>query len=280
MSDPEGQNWFDTPGLEYLLTELVPQAAELLTSKERQKPVLLVGPTGAGKTHIKKQILQKADLSDNALPINCAALPENLIESQLFGYKKGAFTGAEKDSLGFFDSDKKVLILDEIGTLQKPLQAKLLTVLETGQYFKVGAIKPEQKKNIKILAMTNENLDSPNFRADFVYRFHVIEVPGLHSRRQDVLYLLRKLIPDMEWAHEDLLRLMAYHWPGNVRELVDFVNLVKCYKTQICARDPKMGGGPSWLTYDRFKNYRFHNRYSCSGVLRLEPFFKVRASVR
>ena len=73
---------------------------------------------------------------------------------------------------------------------------------------------------------------------------------------------------------------MAYHWPGNVRELVDFVNLVKCYKTQICARDPKMGGVPSWLTYDRFKNYRFHNRYSCSGVLRLEPFFKVRASVR
>ena len=147
MSDPEGQNWFDTPGLEYLLTELVPQAAELLTSKERQKPVLLVGPTGAGKTHIKKQILQKADLSDNALPINCAALPENLIKSQLFRYgKKGAFTGAEKDSLGFFDSDKKVLILDEIGTLQKPLQAKLLTVLETGQYFKVGAIKPETKE--------------------------------------------------------------------------------------------------------------------------------------
>ena len=213
MADPD---WIDTPGLTYLLGELVPKAAELLKLKDISKPILLVGPTGTGKTHIKNRILEKANLSSEELHINCAALSPGLIESQLFGHQKGSFSGAIKDHPGFFGSEKKVLVFDEIGTLLPHLQAKLLTVIETGEYFSIGAVAPTVSTK-KILAMTNEAIHGGVLKPDLVYRFHVINVPGLHARRQDIPYLLQRLVPGMEWACQDLLRLMAYNWPGNVR---------------------------------------------------------------
>jgi len=225
LKEPE---WINTPGLDYLLESRVPQAAEILKSKDRYEPILLVGDTGTGKSYLRDRILEASGFkeidkeSDEKIvvEVNCAAIPENLIESVLFGYMKGTFTDAKNDKAGLVDCSAKVLILDEIGTLPKHLQAKLLTFLDTGKYIRVGGTKNQNSKT-KILAITNANLDNEAFRDDFLYRFHSVEVPGLHKRRHDIAFLMTKLASDVPWTKSDVLLLMAYHWPGNVRQLRD-----------------------------------------------------------
>ena len=197
--------------------------------------VLLEGPTGAGK-ELFAQALHEASArkSKPFVAVNCSAFPKDLLESELFGYKKGAFTGALTDKKGLLEeANGGTLFLDEIGELELNVQAKFLRVLEMQQFTKLGDTKPT-KVDVRLVAATNRNLKQEaaqgNFRPDLYYRLSVftIVVPPLSDRRTDVLLLadfflrhfaarLSKRLPGL--APEAGAALQAYPWPGNVREL-------------------------------------------------------------
>lgn len=197
--------------------------------------VLLEGPTGSGKELFAQAIHQASPRrSKPFVAVNCSAFPKDLLESELFGYRKGAFTGATTDKKGLFEeANGGTLFLDEIGELDSGLQAKLLRVLETQQFYKLGDSKP-LTGNVRLIAATNRNLraeaDLGHFRADLYYRLSVfvVPVPALNTRREDIepladyflqLYAakLRKRLRGMD---ADFLRLLrGYDWRGNVREL-------------------------------------------------------------
>ncbi len=197
--------------------------------------VLLEGPTGSGKELFAQAIHQASPRrSKPFVAVNCSAFPKDLLESELFGYRKGAFTGAMADKKGLFEeANGGTLFLDEIGELDSGLQAKLLRVLETQEYYKLGNSKPA-KANVRLVAATNRNLraeaDAGHFRADLYYRLSVfvVPVPPLNARREDIEPLaeyflrfyaakLRKRLRGMDAEFARLLR--AYDWRGNVREL-------------------------------------------------------------
>jgi DNA-binding NtrC family response regulator len=197
--------------------------------------VLLEGPTGSGKELFAQAIHQASPRrSKPFVAVNCSAFPRDLLESELFGYRKGAFTGALTDKKGLFEeASGGTLFLDEIGELDISLQAKLLRVLETQEYHKLGDSKPS-KGNVRLVAATNRNLraeaDQGHFRADLYYRLSVfvVPVPPLNARREDIQPLaeyflhfyaakLRKRLRGMDAEFLRLLR--AYDWRGNVREL-------------------------------------------------------------
>jgi len=197
--------------------------------------VLLEGPTGSGKELFAQAIHQASPRrSKPFVAVNCSAFPKDLLESELFGYRKGAFTGALTDKKGLFEeANGGTLFLDEIGELDISLQAKLLRVLETQEYHKLGDSKPS-KGNVRLVAATNRNLraeaDQGHFRADLYYRLSVfvVPVPPLNERREDIQPLaeyflhfyaakLRKRLRGMDAEFLRLLR--AYDWRGNVREL-------------------------------------------------------------
>jgi transcriptional regulator with GAF, ATPase, and Fis domain len=171
--------------------------------------------------------------------VNCAALPPSLIESELFGHEKGAFTGATQARQGRFElADGGTLFLDEIGDLEPALQAKLLRTLQGGEIERVGSSRPH-KVDVRVIAATNRDLgtamDEGRFRADLYYRLSVfpIEMPALRERRDDIPLLvwhfiqsrqreLGRLIKDIPKAAMDML--VAYDWPGNVRELQNVID--------------------------------------------------------
>ncbi len=197
--------------------------------------VLLEGPTGAGKELFAQALHEASGRRQKAfVAVNCSAFPRDLLESELFGYKKGAFTGALGDKKGLLEeANGGTLFLDEIGELELNVQAKFLRVLELQQFTKLGDTKPTQV-NVRLVAATNRNLKQEaadgNFRLDLYYRLSVftIVVPPLSARTADVPLLaayflqhfaarLAKRLPGFE---PDALRLLqAYAWPGNVREL-------------------------------------------------------------
>ena len=197
--------------------------------------VLLLGETGTGKDLLAATIHQLSDRQDRAMvKINCAALPPPLIESELFGREKGAYTGAQSSEIGRFEvADGSTIFLDEVGELSLDLQAKLLRVLEDGQFERLGSPKPV-RVDVRVIAATNRDLDEAvrqnRFRQDLYYRLNVfpITVPPLRKRTQD--------IPLLGWAfveefakragktidnvrQQDMEVLQQYRWPGNVREL-------------------------------------------------------------
>ena len=197
--------------------------------------VLLQGESGTGKDLIAKAIHYHSSRADNPfIAINCAALPSTLIESELFGYEKGAFTDAKARKEGLFEqAEAGTLFLDEIGELELSLQAKLLRVLEEGSFRRVGGLK-DLPLDVRVIAASNRDLktegEAGRFRADLFYRLSVIQIdiPPLRERGEDIRVLaeyyidsfrnrLRKQIDSV--SPEALAAFARYHWPGNVREL-------------------------------------------------------------
>jgi two-component system response regulator HydG len=206
-------------------------------------PVLLQGETGTGKSLVAGAIHARSQRSKGPLvSVNCAALPEALLESELFGHTKGAFTGATSDRPGMFaEADSGTILLDEIGELPLAIQAKLLHVLERGMVRPVGASK-ERKVDVRILAATHRDLrdmvQRQLFREDLLYRLDVvsIEIPPLRHRREDILPLVEHFLatfrakfpqsPVTGFAPAAMARILDYNWPGNVRELSHVVQRV------------------------------------------------------
>ncbi|MBB3208820.1 DNA-binding NtrC family response regulator [Rhodopirellula rubra] len=193
------------------------------------KPVLLQGESGTGKEVIARSIQQSSRLRDQPfVTINCAALPEQLVESELFGHTKGSFTGATADKPGLFEiADGGTLFIDEVGELPLTLQPKLLRVLEDGSMRRIGSHK-ELHVNVRIIAATNRDLSievrEGHFREDLFYRINVLSLhlPPLRDRVGDVDELIRHYLTP-PWHIDDAAHhaLVQYQWPGNVRQLIN-----------------------------------------------------------
>lgn len=197
--------------------------------------VLITGESGCGKELIARQIHAQSKRSDKRfVAINCAAIPENIIESELFGYAKGAFTGADRNKPGLFEAaDGGTLLLDEINNASLSLQAKLLRVLQDGAFYRMGDTTP-RSVDVRVLAASNRSFQaliaSNEFREDLYYRLKVIDIhiPSLRERRDDIPLLVNYLAARISARLGKQLQgvttrvlgvLMRYEWPGNVREL-------------------------------------------------------------
>jgi len=199
------------------------------------KAILIQGESGTGKELVARA-LQKVSLRADKpfVVINCAALPENLLESELFGHEKGAFTGAVTEKQGLFEvADGGTLFIDEIGELAGSLQAKLLRVLQDGSLRRVGSLK-ERRVNVRILAATNRKLfdevKAGRFREDLYYRINVLslELPPLRQRGDDVDLLVDHFLgTDWKIEPEAQRALRRYPWPGNVRQLMNALDRAK-----------------------------------------------------
>jgi DNA-binding NtrC family response regulator len=201
--------------------------------------VLLAGESGVGKDLIARAIHFHSPRKDRSfVKINCTALPENLMESELFGYEKGAFTGANVSKPGKFEqADTGTVMLDEIGDVPANIQVKLLRVLQEREFERLGSNKT-MHIDVRVIAATNRDLraalEDGTFREDLYYRLNVVpmEIPPLRERKEDIPYLARhfveKLAPEMGGRVRDITdaaieKLMQYSWPGNVRELENVI---------------------------------------------------------
>jgi len=208
------------------------QAKALLTKvAATDTTVLLTGRSGTGKELAARLIHDRSNRSERPfIAINCAALPENLLESELFGHEKGSFTGATAQKRGRFElADGGTLFLDEIGETSPGMQSKLLRVLEERQFFRVGGVDPVAV-DVRVLAATNRNLkeeiSSGQFREDLFYRLNVfpVRMPDLAERRPDIVPLAQHFLVQLNYRHaemsDDVRQLLeSYDWPGNIREL-------------------------------------------------------------
>ncbi|MGH7453178.1 MAG: sigma-54 interaction domain-containing protein, partial [bacterium] len=202
-------------------------------------PVLIIGESGTGKELVARAIHQHGNRSGRPfVPINCAAIPEQLLESELFGYLQGAFTDARKDKKGLFiEAQGGTLFLDEVGEIPIELQSKLLRVLQEGQFERVGEDRTRQV-DVRIIAATNRNLQqevaASRFRQDLYYRLSVfpITVPPLRERNEDIPMLAEHFIertcarlncPLIRITPEQIKQLQRYDWPGNIRELQNVI---------------------------------------------------------
>lgn len=208
--------------------ELILRAASLDAS------VIIHGESGTGKELVAKAVHALSDRSRLPfVPINCGAIPEHLFESEFFGYKKGAFTGAHHDKPGYFDmADKGTLFLDELGEISLEMQVKLLRVLEGHSYHPVGGIV-SRKPDVRIITATNRNLheliEKGKMREDFFYRIHIIpiHIPPLRQRKDDIPLLVEHFMEKYKTLGKQIQPIMGntmdtmigYDWPGNVREL-------------------------------------------------------------
>lgn len=210
--------------------------------------VLIFGKSGTGKELVAKAIHYNSQRKDDIfLPVNCGAISENLIESELFGHKKGSFTGATEEKQGLFKvADGGTLFLDEIGDLPLNLQVKLLRAIEEKQFFPVGGTKPVQT-NVRIIAATNQNLyekvKNNEFREDLFYRLNVVELklPALNERKDDIPLLVNHFIEKycnemgkrvLGVDNQTMKLLMGHNWQGGVRELENVIE-----RAVIFARD-------------------------------------------
>ena len=211
-----------------------PATKQLLATLERAAPsvlpVLILGETGTGKELLARALHEQGPRAGFPfVPINCAALPETLIESELFGHERGAFTGAIDRKTGLFEvATRGTVFLDEIGELSLPLQSRLLRVLETQEFFRVGGTRPV-RVDVRVVSATNRDLRSEveagRFRDDLFYRLNgvTLQVPPLRERRRDVGLLARHFLDrgggGRTLDDSAIAALSAYDWPGNVREL-------------------------------------------------------------
>ena len=201
--------------------------------------VLINGESGTGKETIPQIIHQNSKRKhNNYIAVNCGAIPEGTIDSELFGHEKGSFTGANESRKGYFESaDNGTIFLDEIAELPLSSQARLLRVLENGEFIKVGSSKTN-KTNVRILAASNVNMldrvRKGKFREDLYYRLNTISIqlPALRDRGEDIHLLFRKFASDfadkyntqpIKLNHEAIQIINNYNWPGNIRQLKNFV---------------------------------------------------------
>ena len=209
--------------------------------------VLITGESGVGKESFPQIIHQYSRRKHGQyIAVNCGAIPEGTIDSELFGHKKGAFTGAIGERKGYFgEADGGTIFLDEVGELPLPTQARLLRVLESGEFIKVGSSKV-QKTDVRIVAATNVNLTQAiadgRFREDLYYRLNTvpIQIPPLRERGEDVLLLFRKFagdfaekyrMPAIQLTEDAKQVLLAYPWPGNVRQLKNITEQISIIET-------------------------------------------------
>jgi DNA-binding NtrC family response regulator len=199
------------------------------------KAILIQGESGTGKELVARALHQASGRADKPLVvINCAALPEALLESELFGHEKGSFTGAVAAKSGLFEvADGGTLFIDEIGEMPGPLQAKLLRVLEDGSLRRVGSIK-ERRVDVRLVAATNRNLIQEvrdgRFREDLFYRINVmsLELPPIRERQGDIPLLVAHFLGPGWQIEEQAMKLMEqYDWPGNVRQLSNAIERAK-----------------------------------------------------
>ena len=200
--------------------------------------VMLLGESGVGKEEFAKFIHKHSNRKGEFIAVNMSAIPENLIESELFGYKKGAFTDATSDKKGLFElAEGGTLFLDEIAEMPYHLQAKLLRVLQEREYYPLGSIKPK-KLDVRIISATNQNIDemikNNKFREDLYYRLNTIpiKIPPLRERKDDILPIAQKILDNVIkeynldkkiFTKEAQKKLLEYNWPGNIRELINVV---------------------------------------------------------
>ncbi len=201
--------------------------------------VLIIGETGSGKEVLARYIHAHSRRADKSfIPVNCGAIPAGILESELFGHEKGAFTGAVQSRKGYFESaDRGTIFLDEIGEMPLETQVKFLRVIETGEFQRVGSSEPIYS-DARIIAATNKNMyqavAEKNFREDLFYRLRSVElqIPPLRERGRDILLLAETFVHEFENKHKIIFEgftpdaaemLMRYPWPGNVRELRNLI---------------------------------------------------------
>lgn len=246
--------------------------------------VLVIGESGSGKEHFPKIIYENSPRKHKKyIAVNCGAIPEGTIDSELFGHVKGSFTGADRDHKGYFEeANGGVIFLDEVAEMPMSTQARLLRVLESGEYIKVGS-STVQKTDIRVVAATNKNLHQAikegKFREDLFYRLSTvqIDVPPLRERGDDILLLTRKFLHDfvdnnhveeVELDDSARQRLLGYHWPGNVRQLKNVIEQVALFEagTTVSANTlntylPKAElatvGAPAQVDYSRDREMMF-----------------------
>ena len=231
------------------LTGLIGESRDIKKIKElisyvakTEATVLITGETGVGKEVIAKEIHQSSNRSNGPyIKVNCAAIPDSLLESELFGYEKGAFTGAQnKEKLGMFElANGGTLLLDEIGEMPMTLQSKLLRVLQERELMRIGGTK-SISIDVRVIASTNQSLinqiETGRFREDLYYRLNVvpIHIPPLRERIDDIPLLSYKMLEkfnlkyekDKKLSKEAIQVLSQYRWPGNVRELGNVIERI------------------------------------------------------
>ncbi len=248
------------------IQNLINQINQIGNSSTRT--VLISGPSGTGKALVARALHNKRDNKASFVEVNCAALPEHLMEAELFGAEKGAFTGADQKRMGLVElAEGGTLFLDEIGEMSLPLQAKILTLLENRTYRSVGSAR-EKQANIFVIGATNRDLmrevSDGNFRQDLFYRLNVlpISVPALNARENDALLLLQYFSEHFATHEgkapvvlsEDVIQILkGYDWPGNVRELKNLMErLTILYPGQTIQ--------PSYLPAEMLANSNHNNQ--------------------
>jgi len=222
---------------------------------DTESTILVLGESGTGKELFAKAIHYNSGRREGPfIPVNCAAIPGELLESELFGHEKGAFTSAIRTRIGRFElASGGTIFLDEIGDMSPHLQSKLLRVLQERQFERIGGVKTI-KIDIRVIAATHQDLrkgvDEGRFREDLYYRLNVIpiEIPPLRERRQDIPLLVHHFLSQLNKDKkrkiqgidpEVMDRLLQYHWPGNVRELENMIERITILSsgTTIALRD-------------------------------------------
>jgi len=223
--------------------------------------VLITGETGSGKDVVARVLHRRSARRHHPLQaINCAGVPDALLESELFGHVRGSFTGAFRDRTGLLEAaDRGTAFLDEAGEMSLRMQGMLLRFLETGEVQRVGSERQARRVSVRVVAATNRDLDahitSGGFREDLYYRLNVVKihVPPLRARRDDIPLLFAHFVegfsrsyglPPRTLTAGAAARLAAYHWPGNVRELKNIVErlIVKAPGTPVSAEDVVLDG--------------------------------------
>jgi DNA-binding NtrC family response regulator len=241
--------------------EEVIKRAELVA--ETKSTVLITGETGTGKELVARAIHDESvRQSGPFVKVNCAAVPRELLESELFGHERGAFTGAHQLKIGKFEAaDRGTIFLDEIGDLHPALQGKLLHVLQDGQFSRVGG-RSTIKVDVRVLAATNQDLEqavaAARFREDLYYRLKVVEIrlPALRERPEDLPALAERFLaqvaerlgrPKKRLTPDALAALASHAWPGNARELRNLIeqSVVLATSEEIGAGDLLIGGTPA-----------------------------------